>query len=142
MGATSPRRLISTIALPPSAATSANASRVRGCSGPGTARRACRRSPPAAAPAVHAGGSSSRSSACQLSGRGVAVPAEQHRAGLGRTSAGDLTGVVARVALLLVGGVVLLVDHDQARSMTGAKTAERGPTQILASPERSRRHSS
>ena len=41
-------------------------------------------------------------------------PAEQHRAVLGGTPPRHLTGVVARIALLLVGGVVLLVDHDQA----------------------------
>src|SRR5262249_22757334 len=39
--------------------------------------------------------------------------AEQDGAGPGGTAAGDLACVVARIALLLVGGVVLLVDHDQ-----------------------------
>ncbi len=41
--------------------------------------------------------------------------AEQDRAGFGRPAARDVPRVVARVALLLVGGIVLLVDHDQTR---------------------------
>ena len=38
---------------------------------------------------------------------------EQQRAGLPRAPRGDVAGVVARVALVLVGGVVLLVEDDQ-----------------------------
>ena len=37
---------------------------------------------------------------------------------------------------------MLLVDDDQAEPLSGAKTAERGPTQTRASPVRSRIHSS
>ncbi len=40
--------------------------------------------------------------------------AEQHCAGVGGAPPRDLPRVVAGIALLLVGGVVLLVDHDQA----------------------------
>ena len=50
---------------------------------------------------------------------------DQRRAGLGRPPPGDLARVVARVALLLVGGVVLLVDHDQAQV---ARPARRPPS--------------
>ena len=39
---------------------------------------------------------------------------DEHGAALGGPPAGDRAGVVAGVSLLLVGGVVLLVDHDQA----------------------------
>ena len=39
---------------------------------------------------------------------------DQHGAAVLDAAAGDRAGVVAGVALLLVGGVVLLVDHDQA----------------------------
>ena len=56
---------------------------------------------------------------------------------------GDVTSVVARVALVFSERVVFLVDDDQAGSFsTGANTAERGPTAIRASPTRSRRRSS
>src|SRR5205085_379899 len=44
-------------------------------------------------------------------GRG---PGDEHGAGTLGAAAGDGAGVVSRVALLLVGGVVLLVDDDQA----------------------------
>ena len=67
---------------------------------------------------------------------------DEHRAALVGAAAGDRAGVVAGVALLLVGGVVLLVDHDQAEVRDRGEDAERGPTQTLASPLRSRRHSS
>ena len=40
---------------------------------------------------------------------------DQRGSGFGRPPPGDLAGVVARIALLLVGGVVLLVDHHQAQ---------------------------
>ena len=60
-------------------------------------------------------GSRSRGRPSQLSGRGVALPATSARSGFGRPPPGDLAGVVARIALLLVGGVVLLVDHHQAQ---------------------------
>ena len=52
-------------------------------------------------------------SARQVSGRGVAEPASSARAGAAGALGGDEPGVVARVALVLVGRVVLLVDHDQ-----------------------------
>ena len=45
-------------------------------------------------------------------GRGAA--GEERRPRFGRPVAGDLARVVAGIALLLVGGVVLLVDHHQA----------------------------
>src|SRR6201999_2838679 len=41
-------------------------------------------------------------------------PGDEDGAALPRPVAGDGAGVVGRVALLLVGGVVLLVDDDQA----------------------------
>ena len=86
--------------------------------------------------------SSSRGSACQVSGRGVAEPDQQRGARLRRAPGRHAARVVARVALVLVGGVVLLVDDHEPESRTGANTAERGPTAIRASPARSRRHSS
>ena len=58
-----------------------------------------------------------RRSARTLSGRGVALPATQHRAAARPRASGDAAGVVARVALVLVGGVVLLVDDDQPESV-------------------------
>ena len=84
----------------------------------------------------------SRGSACQVSGRGVAEPTSSRAPARARALGRDAAGVVARVALVLVGGVVLLVDDHQPEPRDGAKTAERGPTAIRASPERSRRHSS
>ena len=39
---------------------------------------------------------------------------DEHRPGVARAPGGDAAGVVARVALVLVAGVVLLVDDDQA----------------------------
>ena len=42
---------------------------------------------------------------------------QQPRAGLVGAEGGDVAGVVARVALLLVGGVVLLVDDDQPEAL-------------------------
>ena len=50
---------------------------------------------------------------------------QQPRAGLVGAVGGDVAGVVARVALLLVGGVVLLVDHDQPEV---ARPARRPPS--------------
>ena len=47
-------------------------------------------------------------------GRGAG---QQPRAGLVGAEGGDVAGVVARVALLLVGGVVLLVDDDQPEAL-------------------------
>ena len=108
-----PRRLSSTIAFSPRSRTPSSATRVRSCSGPVIP----------AVPTISTGGiprPSTRSgidrrrSRRQLSGRGVAVPGEQHGAGLPGAALGDVAGVVARVALLLVGRVVLLVDHDQS----------------------------
>ena len=48
-----------------------------------------------------------------LRARGRAAGDQQRAAACGALG-GDLAGVVARVPLVLVGGVVLLVDHDQA----------------------------
>ena len=48
-----------------------------------------------------------------LSGRGVALPATQQRALVGGAALCHGAGVVAGIALLLVGAVVLLVDDDQ-----------------------------
>ena len=45
----------------------------------------------------------------------------EHRSGLLGAPHGDLASVVARVALLLVGGVVLLVDHDQPEPLDGSE---------------------
>ena len=55
---------------------------------------------------------------------------------------GHLAGVIAGIALVLVGGVVLLVDDDQPKSLDRREHGRAGPTQTRASPVRSRRHSS
>ena len=90
--------------------------RCRGAAAPSAGRpRACRaaRTGGMRRPSTRRG-SSSRGSSSQVSGRGVAVPATSTAPRPRRAPAGDGAGVVAGVALLLVGGVVLLVDHDQA----------------------------
>ena len=51
-----------------------------------------------------------------LRARGRAA-GEQQRAGLPRAPRGDVARVVARVALVLVGGVVLLVEDDEAEPL-------------------------
>ena len=126
--------------MPPCRATSANASRVRGCKGP--------RIPPRMS-TISTGGSERASTRLrQLQplelvpalGTGRGGPAEEHRAGLRGSAAGDLAGVVARVSLLLVGGVVLLIDHDQARighrseDRRARPDADPGLTRTQASP--------
>ena len=111
-----PRRLTITIAFVPAARTLSSAAQVSGCRAPergSASRMSSTRTGGIGRPSTRRG-SSSRGSSSQDSGRGVAVPATQHRAALGGAAAGDRAGVVAGVALLLVGGVVLLVDHDQA----------------------------
>ena len=92
--------------------------------------RACRGPRPAAAARRRrARAGAGARSACTDSGRGVALPADEHGAGLRGAALGHAARVVARVALVLVGRVVLLVDDDQAEAArSGAKTAERGPT--------------
>ena len=113
-----PRRLISTIALPPARADLLQ--RLPGrrrAAGPSAGRpRACRR--------TSTGGIAAAVDAPrQLQPRqlepGLRAAASRCRRRAPRRSraarlAGDRAGVVAGVALLLVGGVVLLVDHDQA----------------------------
>ena len=84
-----------------------------------------------------------RGSASQLSGRGVALPATSAAPRLARPPAGDLARVVAWVALLLVGGVVLLVDHHQAQVAHRARRPpSAGPTQIARLAGGRRSHSS
>ena len=111
-----PRRLSSTIALPPSCRSSASASRVPGCMGPGAPARGAHvehldrweREP------VDPSRELRRSRPLQLSGRGwrcppPAPPRPQPHGG-GRHGARR-----SAIALLLVRGVVLLVDDDQRR---------------------------
>ena len=71
----------------------------------------------------------------QASGRGVAVASSTARAVPASPQHGDGAGVVARVGVLLVGRLVLLVDHDQAE--VGDRREERpsaGRSTIVASP--------
>ena len=89
----------------------------RGCS----ARRASRMSTistggSARAVDARAAGAGARS-AWTLSGRGVALPATSTAPACARAPLGDAPRVVARVALVLVGRVVLLVDDDQAEPL-------------------------
>ena len=66
------------------------------------------------APSTRCGQAQPRAARATDSGRGVALPATQHGARVARRALGrDVAGVVARVALVLVGGVVLLVDDDE-----------------------------
>ncbi len=110
-----PRRLSSTIDLP--AAPSAR--RVSGCSAWWASRmsstRTGGRSRP---PATRAGSRSRRMRVDGLRARRGGA-GEQARAGLVGAVGGDVAGVVARVALLLVGRVVLLVDDDQPEPLDG-----------------------
>ena len=111
-----PRRLIITIALAPAARTPSSASQVSACSGPragvGLAhvdqldrRHAQAVDPPRQLqPRQLQPGLRARR-------RGAG---DEHGAAVRGAAAGDRAGVVAGVALLLVGGVVLLVDDDQA----------------------------
>ena len=58
---------------------------------------------------------------------------DDRRPGRPRPAGGHLAGVVARRGVLLVGAVVLLVDHDQAEVRPpGAKTALRAPSTTSA----------
>ena len=113
--AAQPRRLTSTIALPPRRLHLARARRASRDAARG-AGRACRAARPAgsARPVRRARAASSRRIASQLSGRGVALPHSSTAPAGSRAPRGDPPRVVAGVALLLVGGVVLLVDDDQA----------------------------
>ena len=52
----------------------------------------------------------------------------------------DVAAVVARALVLLVRGVVLLVDDDQAEPSSGANTADRVPMTTSTSPRRMRCH--
>ena len=111
-----PRRLIITIALAPAARTPSSASQVSACSGPerGSASRMSTSSTGGMRQAVDP--------ARQLQARQLQPGLRARRRGAGDEHgaavlgavAGDGAGVVGRVALLLVGGVVLLVDDDQA----------------------------
>ena len=77
----------------------------------------------------------------RLGARGRAA-GHQHGAGLRGAALGHAARVVARVALVLVGRVVLLVDHDQAQP---AHRGEDGRARADADPRlpaRSRTHSS
>ena len=89
----------------------------RAARAPGAARAAdpaCRAARPAAAPGRRR--ARAATAVCMrvpaLGPRGRAA-ADEHRPGQPRPPLGHLARVVAGVALLLVGGVVLLVDHDQ-----------------------------
>ena len=117
-----PRRLSSTIALPPPSRSAAE----RGAGDRVQARRAaraCRAPPPAAAGARRrAAAGSAPASACTLSGPRRGAAGEQQRAAARGALGGDLAGVVARVALVLVGGVVLLVDRRSGRGRRPART--------------------
>ena len=115
-----PRRFSSTIAFSPRRRTPSSAVRVRSCSAPGTP----------SIPTSSTGGSRRRSTLRAEPQAVVAHDAlrarrgaagEQHGALLARAPLGHHAGVVARVALLLVGGVVLLVDHDQAEVVERAR---------------------
>ena len=111
-----PRRLIITIALLPLARTSPSASSVAGCRGPprGSVSRMSRTSTGGIGrPSTRRGSSSARQLEPGLRPRRRRA-GDQHRAALARPPAGDGAGVVAGVAVLLVGGVVLLVDDEQA----------------------------
>ena len=78
------------------------------------------------APSTRAG-SRRRGSWCTLSGRGVADAGDEHRPGVARAPRGDAARVVARVALVLVAGVVLLVDDDQAEVGQRREDRRAGP---------------
>ena len=112
-----PRRLSRTIAL----RASVSASCVRGCSARARLAhvddldRRQRR-------AVDARGQAqARAARGPHSGRGVALPATSTAPGLRGAALGHAARVVARVALVLVGRVVLLVDDDQARARASGR---------------------
>ena len=115
----------------------------RACAGAARgAPRACRRSRPGAgARRRRARGGAGARGRARDSGRGVALPATSTAPGLRGAALGHAARVVARVALVLVGGVVLLVDDDQAEP----RSARRPPSaarRTRAPPARSRAHSS
>ena len=64
-------------------------------------------------PSTRPGRRSGRGTARTLSGRGVALPRSSSAPQRAARCDRDVAGVVARVAFVLVGGVVLLVDDDQ-----------------------------
>ena len=112
----------------------------RGCAGAAPAApRACRRSRPAAAPAPSTRAERRRrGSAWTLSGRGVALPATSTAPAVARPAHRHAARVVARVALVLVGGSCSSSTTTRPTFASGANTAERGPTQTRASPRRRR----
>ena len=69
-------------------------------------------------------------------------PGDEHRAGLARATGGDRARVVARVALVLVGGVLLLVDHEQTEVADGREHRRARAHADARLAARSRRHSS
>ena len=103
-----PRRLSKTIAL----RASTSASWVRGCTAPAAALRSTISTGGSGEPSTRRG-SRMRRSAWTDSGRGVALPQTSTAPCWPARRCGDQPRVVARVALVLVGAVVLLVDDDQ-----------------------------
>ena len=73
-------------------------------------------------PVDAAAGASSVRTRLALSARGVALPSSSTRAAAARPLGRNVTGVIARVALVLVGGIVLLVDDDQAEVARSVRT--------------------
>ena len=127
-----PRRLSSTIAL---RAVAAARAACRGAAGGASPRMSSTSTGGSGRPSTRSG-SVRRGSSRQVSGRGVARArtAAPRRCSRAR-SAATQPRVVARVALVLVGGVVLLVDDDQAEVARPARRPrERGPTATRASP--------
>ena len=97
-----PRRLSSTIAFSPRRRTSSSASRVRWWSAPATPSMPTTSTGGSRRPSTRSG-SRSRSWRTMLSGRGVALPASSTAPSSRGAALGHHAGVVARVALLLVG---------------------------------------
>ena len=118
--------------------------RVAGAAAPRDAAQV-ERSRPAGigAPSTRRGQRRCAAALATISGRGVALPATSTAPWSARAALGDVPRVVARVALVLVGGVVLLVDDDQAEV---ARSARRPPSAGRRRPAprraRSRSHSS
>ena len=67
---------------------------------------------------------------------------QQHAIGRAGAPLGHGAGVVARIAVLLVRPSCSSSTTISPTSVSGANTADRGPTQTVAAPERSRAHSS
>ncbi len=137
-----PRRLSSTIAFSPSRRTACSASAVSGCSA-WAASRMSSTSHRRQRAAVDARGQHEALEPVHALGPRRGRPGHEHRAGLARATRGDRAGVVARVALVLVGGVVLLVDDEQAEVADG-REHRRARARRRCAPRRarSRRHSS